>query len=297
MLFNNASNTISLKPDSKVYAGRTYYFTIVVKEKNSDSVMYSFYATVRVDGTIQDDDSPAWEIGDVDGGRTQVNYTITDIDEKGNGVLRFTSPINMQWLEENFYDFFKIYWRDTTYRKTKEDLDLLDFDAYKFFDDGLTVNFTMKFSKPYRIGLLVKKSDRIHIDVDMPVEEYGKLGNLWLGDPDTYELGNDNAKHRLEMIFDFDNEVMASFRAIAKNMYWVLIALIVVQFILLSFRGVGLLPVWVFIEYLQLVGFMPIYNFKLIPYLYDAFKPSLVAHAIIFDDTPFITDLDEDYFN
>ena len=70
MLFNNASNTISLKPDSKVYAGRTYYFTIVVKEKNSDSVMYSFYATVRVDGTIQDDDSPAWEIGDVDGGRT-----------------------------------------------------------------------------------------------------------------------------------------------------------------------------------------------------------------------------------
>jgi hypothetical protein len=29
----------------------------------------------------------------------------------------------------------------------------------------MTVNFTMKFSKPYRIGLLVKKSDRLHIDV------------------------------------------------------------------------------------------------------------------------------------
>ena len=42
---------------------------------------------------------------------------------------------------------------------------------------------------------------------------------------------------------------------------------------------------------------MPIYNFRLIPYLYDAFKPSLVAHAIIFDDTPFIDDLDERYFN
>ena len=236
-------------------------------------------------------------IGDVDSSITQVNYTITDIDDKGNGVLRFTSPINMQWMEENFYDFFKIYWRDTTYRKTKENLEVMDFDAYKFFDDGLTINFTMKFSKPYRIGLLVKKSDRIHIDVEMPPEEYGKLGNLWLGDPDTYSLGNTEAKHRLEMLFDFDNEVMASFRAIAKNMYWVLIGLIVVQFILLSIRKVGLLPVWVFIEYLQLVGFMPIYNFKLIPYLYDAFKPSLVAHAIIFDDTPFIDDLDEDYFN
>lgn len=42
---------------------------------------------------------------------------------------------------------------------------------------------------------------------------------------------------------------------------------------------------------------MPIYNFRLIPYLYDAFKPSLVAHAIIFDDTPFLEDMDNDYFN
>ena len=90
---------------------------------------------------------------------------------------------------------------------------------------------------------------------------------------------------------------MSTFRSVAKNMYWVLIAIIVVQFIVLSIRGVGLLPVWVFIEYLQLVGFMPIYNFKLIPYLYDAFKPSLVAHMIIFDDTPFIEDLDKEYFN
>jgi len=46
-----------------------------------------------------------------------------------------------------------------------------------------------------------------------------------------------------------------------------------------------------------LVGFMPIYNFKLIPYLYDAFKPSLVSHMIIFDDTPFVVDMDNEYFN
>ena len=52
------------------------------------------------------------------------------------------------------------------------------------------------------------------------------------------------------MIFDFENEVMATMRNVAKNMYWVIIALIIVQFILLSARGVGLLPVWVFIEYL-----------------------------------------------
>jgi len=99
------------------------------------------------------------------------------------------------------------------------------------------------------------------------------------------------------MIFDFENDVMKTFRDTAKTMYWVLVILILSQFVALTIRGVGLLPAWIFIEYLQLVGFMPIYNFRLIPYLYDAFKPSLVAHMIIFDDTPFIEDMDNEYFN
>ena len=298
MLFNNATNTITLKPDSKIFAGRTYYFTIVVKEKNSDSVKYSFYATVRVEGEINDSETGAYNIGDNDvDGITQVNYTIDYVDDKGLGSLHFTSPIHMKWLEDHFQEFFNIYWRDTTYRKSKQDLSLLDFKPTLFSEDAKTINFTLKFSKPYRIGLLVKKSDRLHIDIKMDEKVYGALGNLWLGDPLTYEMGNKADKIRLEMIFDFDNEVMSTFRSVAKNMYWVLIAVIVVQFIMLSIRGVGLLPVWVFIEYLQLVGFMPIYNFRLIPYLYDAFKPSLVAHMIIFDDTPFIEDMDTEYFN
>jgi hypothetical protein len=58
-----------------------------------------------------------------------------------------------------------------------------------------------------------------------------------------------------------------------------------------------MLPVWVLIEYLQLVAFMPIYNFRLIPYLYDAFKPALVSHLIIFDETPYLPNLDKQFFN
>ena len=58
-----------------------------------------------------------------------------------------------------------------------------------------------------------------------------------------------------------------------------------------------LLLVWIFIEYLQLFSFMPITNFSLIPYLYDAFRPSLVTHAMFFDDTPLIDGLDSDYFD
>jgi hypothetical protein len=191
LLFNNATNTITLKPDSKVYAGRTYYFTIVVKEQNSDSVKYSFYATVRVEGEIIDAPDPSYEIGSKDNdGITQVNYTIEYVDDKGHGSMKFTSPIHMKWLEENFHDFFNVYWRDTTYRKTKQDLSLLDFKPTIFSEDAMTINFTMKFSKPYRIGLLVKKSDRLHIDVKMDKELYSGNYGLWLGASDTYELGN-----------------------------------------------------------------------------------------------------------
>merc|ERR1719498_1343440 len=90
---------------------------------------------------------------------------------------------------------------------------------------------------------------------------------------------------------------MINMRRISRNMYWVVIGLILLQFLLLVWRKVGLLPLWILIEYMQLVAFMPIYNFRLIPYLYDVFKPALVSHMIIFDETPYYDKLDKDYFN
>ena len=123
------------------------------------------------------------------------------------------------------------------------------------------------------------------------------MSQIFIGNISEIRLMNNSTKKRLEMIFDWENPTMATARKISKNMYWVIIALVLIQFVLLIWRGVGLLPVWILIEYLQLVGFMPIYNFRLIPYLYDAFKPALVAHMIIFDDTPILVEMDKEYFN
>jgi len=128
----------------------------------------------------------------------------------------------------------------------------------------------------------LKRSDKLVI----AVAEGANFTGMFLTNTTITNLATEKAEMRLEMIFDWQNPEMALMRNIAKNMYWVLIGIILIQFILLTLRRVGLLPVWVFIEYLQLVGFMPIYNFRLIPYLYDAFKPSLVSHMIIFDETP-----------
>lgn len=42
---------------------------------------------------------------------------------------------------------------------------------------------------------------------------------------------------------------------------------------------------------------MPLYNFKLIPYLYDSFKPFLISHLILFDDSILYKEMSDDYFN
>jgi len=60
---------------------------------------------------------------------------------------------------------------------------------------------------------------------------------------------------------------------------------------------VTFLPLWTLIEYMQLIAFMPLYNFKLIPYLYDAFKPMLVGHVILFNESILYKEMSDDFFN
>lgn len=90
---------------------------------------------------------------------------------------------------------------------------------------------------------------------------------------------------------------MKAMRKTAQILYFVMIAIVVAQFFLLFFRGVGFLPLWTLIEYMQLVAFMPLYNFKLIPYLYDAFKPFLISHLILFDEPYMYKEMNDDFFN
>lgn len=196
---------------------------------------------------------------------------------------------------------FNIYWTDTDFNVNKEEKEFNDVIVTDWgYSDNKTVNFTMVFAKPYVIGLLKKKSDYLKFNLNQPYEGNEEFyQGLFLTNATETRLfkSNDTQQLRMDIIFDMENDTMKIFRAVAANMYWGLIVLIMIQFVILAWRGVGLLPVWILLEYLQLVAFMPIYNFTLIPYLYDAFKPALVSHIIIFDKTPFLPDLDKQYFN
>jgi len=89
------------------------------------------------------------------------------INDESKGSMKFTEPVNMTYLKAgNFYRMFNIFWRDINYRENEEDKKLLDFvvDEWGWKDDDMTVNFTMTFEKPYELGLLLKKSDKLWID-------------------------------------------------------------------------------------------------------------------------------------
>lgn len=100
----------------------------------------------------------------------------------------------------------------------------------------------------------------------------------------------------LYFIFGID-EKMTFMRNTAIALYYVMIAIVVIQFFILFFKNVGFLPLWTLLEYMQLIAFMPLYNFKLIPYLYDLFKPFLVSHLILFDNSILYSEMDDDFFN
>lgn len=274
------------------------------------SVLYSYYCTLKMQGDIIERDETIYWV--------DVTYAITWLDDASHGSLVFSEEVNFDYLKvnqnQNFYNMFNIYWHDINFKTNELDRKLLDFEVTEYQEDKKTINFTMTFEQPYMLGLLLKKSDKIFIDrnadfvIDknaffydtnltaanetIPDDQKNKFANAsW------HRLHTNSSSMRIEMQFDYRNANMMLYRRIAENMYWVLIGLIVVQFLLLLWRGVGLQPVWVLIEYLQLVSFMPIYNFRFIPYLYDAFKPALVSHMIIFDETPLYDELDQDFFN
>lgn len=157
LLFENSTNTITLRPIDPYAAGQTYFFAIVIKESNSNSVLYSYYCTLKMLGDILvRDDTIYW---------VNVNYTILELNDKSEGSMKFSEPVNMVYLKANFYDMFEVYWHDINYKDNKEDLKLLDFVVDDFgSSDSMTLNFTMTFEKPYMLGLLLKRSDKVFID-------------------------------------------------------------------------------------------------------------------------------------
>lgn len=83
LFYNNETRTITFTPfNTRYHSGRTFFFTIVVKEKNSDSVKYHYYATVRVEGQIYEEQEKEEE---KESDENEYDHKKEEEDEEGQG--------------------------------------------------------------------------------------------------------------------------------------------------------------------------------------------------------------------
>jgi hypothetical protein len=166
--FNNATNTISYRPDNNTdYQGNTYYFSIVLKNTHSDYIMNTYYITVKFTGDVYvaptpDDSDNSTDFGNYTNDTfvpTKITFNITAIDWKSNGQMVFSQAVNMTNIAANFLTYFDVYVNSKTRNLTEE---IIGWEITSTADDT-TLNFTVEFLYPYLYGLLNKKKDYLVI--------------------------------------------------------------------------------------------------------------------------------------
>jgi len=320
LYYDNNTQTLTFTPHSIWYQGITYYFIIVVKEQNSDSVFYPYYCTVKMSGVKIDPEEYL--------NFTDISFSMGPIDRESKGTLIWSAPVNTTFVKEHFDTMFDVYIKNVTFRVHNQTMYLKDFKILELDDDQMTMNYQAEFYEPYKLGLLMKKSDKLYIHLKYDLldtkgyfrPEYRYLDGMVLGNKTLTRMYHEEcmkdleaetssvygsttnrekllANKRIDMQFDFRNTEMYYMRQLAIKMYFYICGIVFLQFFILLWRNVGLLPVWTMIEYMQLVSFIPLYNFRMIPYLYDAFKPFLVSHLVLTNETFILTDMQDDFFN
>jgi hypothetical protein len=320
LYYDNDTTTLSFSPHSEWYQGITYYFIIVVKETNSDTVMYPYYCTVKMSGVKLDPEEAL--------NFTDLSFDMGPIDRESKGTFVWSSPVDLQFVKDNWDAMFDVYIKNVTFRAHNSTMPVLDFVITELGEDQMTMSYQAEFYDPYMLGLLMKKSDKLYIHMKYDLldtkgyfkDEYRYLDGMIIGNKTmtrffreqcALDLEADSSSpygattnreklyvnKRIDMQFDFRNEQMYYMRQLAIKTYFYICGIVFLQFFILLWRNVGLLPVWTMIEYMQLVAFIPLYNFRMIPYLYDAFKPFLVSHLVLTNETFILKDMQDDFFN
>lgn len=271
----NETESYTIFPDSPAYSGRTYRFNICLREPGSQELMVTS-ETIKI---IMSGDS----VDDPD--EKDQAYMMVTMNRDSTGFLNFSTPVNTTWICDNWREKLETWIIDTD----RQEQELLDLELAELPLSQTAINFTATFHEPYLLGLLNKKRDYIYFELTS--------AELMIIDPTTTELRSNKTQGSIPMQFDMRNQKMKDLRQMAIVLYWMALAVIIIQFFALLYRQVTFLPLWTLIEYMQLVAFMPLYNFKLIPYLYDAFKPFLISHMILFDSFTLYKEFDADYFN
>lgn len=165
LAYENDTQTLIFTPHSIWYQGKTYYFRITVKEKNSNSVSYPYFCTVKVSG-VKIDPEEYFNF-------TNVKFSMGPVNRYGQGTIKWNHPVNLTFVAEHFTEMFDVYIKNVTFRdhnttwpvkqfiftNLSELTNSTDPDA----DNSTTMWFNATFFEPYKLGLLKKKADKLYI--------------------------------------------------------------------------------------------------------------------------------------
>jgi hypothetical protein len=182
--YTASSTTIHMNPNHKKYNGRTYYFRVVLKEKNSDYMMNIYYMTIKMSGEPWDEEAE-------NENKTKVVINIPHLDYHSKGLVEFSVPVNMSAILSDFNQIFKVYVNNTL----KEREELRDLEIIPIKESKTQFAFIARFQKPYMYGLLNKRNDLL-------IFECINSSRIVL-DPETEIMKNVYGTKRIEMQFDF----------------------------------------------------------------------------------------------
>lgn len=95
---------------------------------------------------------------------TNVKLSMGGIDRSGQGNFSFTSPVNLSFVKDHFWELFDVYVRNVSYKELNRTMNVKDFKITRMENDT-TIFFNITFFEPYKLGLLKKRPDRLHIQL------------------------------------------------------------------------------------------------------------------------------------
>lgn len=83
------------------------------------------------------------------------------------------------------------------------------------------------------------------------------------------------------MVFDWTIKIMKNSKKISIVLFWLLIGIIIIQWLVLTIRNVSGVGFFAFFEYAQLVSYMPLLSARYSPHLYEYFKTFLWSNLVL----------------
>lgn len=98
-----------------------------------------------------------------------VNYTLSPVSNTSSAAIVWSTPVNLTFIQANWNGLFDVYLKNITFMGSNITWPVKEINFDRLGDDGRTMNFTLTFSEPYLLGLLVRQWDLlvVHFKYDL----------------------------------------------------------------------------------------------------------------------------------